>query len=528
MAKDPAERPQSAQELVTALDDIASAPLPTGRRKAAIAAAIAALLLATALVTRGQIRNLAQRLKGAGVGASTISTLAVLPFTNNSGNSDDQYFSDGMTDELARALSRVPRLRVASRTSSYAFRGKAIPAQQIGRTLNVAGLVEGTVRRAGNRLRITAQLTDANSGLVVWTDRFERPADSVFKVQDELTSAIVTALTPSLRGEKAADVAIKSRGTTDPVAYDLYLRGLFEWNTRGIGPILAGIKDFQSAVARDSTFARAYAALASSYVLLPQYGGYDKYPIQQALDRVRATASRALRLDSTLAEPHAALAAALHWSWRWTEAEEEYQRAIALDPNFPTAHAWHAFWLNDVGRADESLAELKRARELDPLSQVIADNLCQRASTLGRFALAEKPCKEARDGSQFDGPALNEMLRGKFDSAAADWGRVTYGHFAGGMVAYSLAQGGRRAEAVKMLREFEHRGATEPMNVALAYLGLGDNDNALLWLDRAVDRHEDSLSDYVTPVTGPILAPVRRDPRFRKIVDKMGLSVYAN
>jgi serine/threonine-protein kinase len=528
MAKDPADRPQSAQDLLTALDDIASTPLPTGKRKAAIAATLAALVLATAFAMRGQIRNLAQRVKGAGGAASTISTLAVLPFTNNSGNSDDQYFSDGMTDELARALSRVPRLRVASRTSSYAFRGKAIPAQQIGRALNVGGLVEGTVRRAGNRLRITAQLTDARNGLVVWTDRFERPADSVFKVQDELTSAIVTALTPSLRGDKAVDVAVESRGTNDPVAYDLYLRGLFEWNRRGIEPLLAGIKDFQSAVARDSSFARAYAALASSYVLLPQYGGYDKYPVQQALDRVRATASKALSLDSTLAEPHAALAAALHWSWRWTEADEEYQRAIALDPNFPTAHAWHAFWLNDVGRAEESLAELKRARELDPLSQVIADNLCQRASALGRFALAEQPCKEAREGNQFDGPALNEMLRGKYDSAAASWGRVRYGHFAGGMVAYSLAQGGHRAEAAKMLKEFERRGATEPMNVALAYLGLGDNDNALLWLDRAVDRHDDSLSDYITPVTGPILAPVRRDPRFRKIVDRMGLSVYAN
>jgi tetratricopeptide (TPR) repeat protein len=349
----------------------------------------------------------------------------------------------------------------------------------------------------------------------------------VFKVQDELTEAIVTALTPSLRGEKAADVAVESRGTNDPVAYDLYLRGLFEWNRRGIWQILAGIKDFQSAVARDSSFARAYAALASSYVLLPQYGGYDKYPLQWALDRVREASSHALRIDSTLAEPHTALAAALHWSWRWSEAEEEYRRAIALDPNFATAHAWHAFWLNDVGRAEESLTELKRARELDPLSQVIADNLCQRASTLARFALAEQPCKEARDARQFDGPALNEMLRGKYDSAAADWGRVSYGHFAGGMAAYSLAHGGHRVEASKMLKDFERRGATEPMNVALTYLGLGDNDKALLWLNRAVDLHDDSLSDYVTPVAGPILAPLRGDPRFRKIVERMGLGMYA-
>ena len=216
---------------------------------------------------------------------------------------------------------------IASRTSSYAFKGKGVPVQQIGRTLNVGGLVEGTVRRAGNRLRITAQLTDAKSGLVVWTDRFERPADSVFQVQDELTKAIVTSLTPKLRGEKAGAVAAESRGTTDPEAYDLYLRGRFEWNERNISSIQQAIKDFERAVARDPSFARAYAALASSYALLPQYGGYDSFPIRESLLRTREAASRALLLDSTLAEPHAALGLALECNWRWKEAEQVFHQA---------------------------------------------------------------------------------------------------------------------------------------------------------------------------------------------------------
>jgi serine/threonine-protein kinase len=311
------------------------------------------------------------------------------------------------------------------------------------------------------------------------------------------------------------------------VAYDYYLRGRFEWNKRGIASIQEGMKDFEQAVARDSSFARAYAALASSYVLLPQYGGYDNFPLRETLDQTRKAAERALSLDPTLAEPHAALAGALNWSWRWAEAEREYRRAIELDPTYPTAHAWYAFWLNDVGRPDESLTEIKRGHELDPLSHVIADNLCQRASALMAFRFAERPCKDAREARQFDGPAFNELLRAQYDSAAADWKQVGYGQSAAGMAAYSLARGGHRAQAVAMLKEFERNGAKEPLNVSLAYLGLGDKDNALLWLNRAVDRHEDSLTDYATPLAGPILAPLRSDPRFQKIIEKMGLTEYA-
>ena len=525
MEKEPGARPQSAREVVKALDDSALMRPPLAGWKIGALVAIVLLLLAAAIMLRGPIANWVRRVSGGG--DPVISTLAVLPFTNNSGNPQDEYFSDGMTDELARALSRVPRLSIASRTSSYAFKGKAVAAQQIGRALNVGGLVEGTVRRAGNRLRITAQLTDANTGLVVWTNSFERAADSVFQVQDELTKAIVTELTPKLRGEKAGAVAAESRGTTDPEAYDLYLRGRFKWNKRGITSLQEGIKDFERAVAKDSSFARAYAALASSYALLPQYGGYDSFPIRESLTRTRDAATRALRLDSTLAEPHTALAAALNWNWRWAEAEQEYLHAIALDSTYPTAHQWYSFWLNDVARAEESLAEIKRARELDPLSEVIADNLCQRASMLGDYHLAEKPCKEARDAQKFDGIAFSETLRGQYDSAAADWKRVGYIQSNAGMAAYSLAKGGHRAEATAMLRKFERNGAKEPLNVALAYLGLGDNDNALLWLDRAVDKHEDSLTDYATPLTGPIFTPLRGDPRFRKVIAKMGLAEYA-
>ncbi|HZE09061.1 MAG TPA: protein kinase, partial [Gemmatimonadaceae bacterium] len=522
--KDPAARPQSAGELLKMLDDSASTVARS--RSWLVAPAVVTIVLVAALLFRDRIGGSAHFASPAADAPATISTLAVLPFANTSGNSQDEYFSDGMTDELARALSRVPSLRIASRTSSYAFKGKAAPAQQIGRTLNVSGLVEGTVRRSGNRLRVTAQLTDARSGLVVWTDGFERPAADVFQVQDDLTKAIVTELTPALSGSRAGSVAAESRGTTNPEAYDLYLRGRFEWNKRDLNSVLEGVRDFERAIAKDSSFARAYAALASSYVILPQTGGYDRYPIREALARVRAASSRALAFDSTLAEPHAALALALNSNWQWAPAQQEYLRAIALGPNYPTAHQWYAFWLQDVGRPEEALAEIERARALDPLSQVIADNLCERSAIVGRPQLGAQACKEARDANLFDGNALAEMLRGQFDSAAADWKRARVPRSAKGLAAYSLARAGHRGEAMAMLKDLQQKGDKEPLNVSLAYLGLGDKENALKWLDRAVDRHEDTLTDYATPVSGMILAPLRGDPRFQKIIDKMGLTQY--
>jgi TolB-like protein len=198
-------------------------------------------------------------------GIASISTIAVLPFGNTGDDPKDEYFSDGMTDELAHALSRVPGLRLAGRTSSFAFKGKNVPAQEIGRTLGVAGLVEGTVRRAGDRLRITAQLTSTDDGKVLWSDTYERSAGDVFAVQDELTRAIVAALTPTLRGAPAAQVTGASRGTEDAEAYDLYLRGRYSWSMRGAENLVRAASYFRRAVQKDPRFARAHAGLAMTY-----------------------------------------------------------------------------------------------------------------------------------------------------------------------------------------------------------------------------------------------------------------------
>ena len=294
----------------------------------------------------------------------------------------------------------------------------------------------------------------------MWTNGFERPVSNVFEVQDELTKAIVAALTPKLSGDTAAAVAAESRGTIDPLAYDLYLRGRFEWNKRTTESIKEGVADFERAVARDPRFARAHAALASSYAILPDYAGRDEYPLDKSLAAVRSNASKALAIDSTLAEPHAALGEALEDTWYWAESEREFKKAIALDPSYPTGHQWYAGLLSDMGRLDDALAEMRIARKLDPLSVIIAEDLCVWETRLGHFDLAATPCKESL--VMHDGPAFNYMVRGKYDSAAVEWRRTRNIFSSLGMVAYSLARGGHRSEADALLKELEKKAGNDP------------------------------------------------------------------
>jgi serine/threonine-protein kinase len=538
LEKHAADRPQSAEEMLADLEAAVTpsgATPPTGfipargrrgwRNPLVISGAVVVAALLILFLGRGRIGPGLGGPRGAAGSDGSINTIAVLPFANIGGNRQDEYFSDGMTEELARALSLMPNIQVASRTSSYAFKGKSVTAQDIGRTLHVGGVVEGTVRRAGNRLRVTAQLTNASTGLVMWTNGFERPASNVFEVQDELTKAIVAALTPKLSGDTAALVAAESRGTADPLAYDLYLRGRFEWNKRTGKDIKEGIADFERAVARDPKFARAYAALASSYAVLPQYAA-DEFPLEKSLAAVRSNVEKALAIDSTLAEPHAALGLALEQTWRWAESEREFRKAIALDPSYATAHHWYAFLLNDLGRQDDALSEARIARKLDPLSLIIASNLCYRETQLGHFDLAATPCKES-SAVHVGQNAFNYMVRGKYDSAAVEWRRAGDLLSFPGMLAYSLARGGHRSEAEAILKELEKKGGKDPLSVAIAYFGLGESDKAFAFLERAVDLNQATLKTLLAPLSSVILVPYRGDPRLQRIVDRMGLTQYA-
>ena len=392
LEKKPADRWQSADELVRQFELMATpsggmAPtvaIPAARRRIPswggwLAGAGALVVLLTG----------AYLLKGRGSAPSVdrvtseTASIAVLPLTNVGGDAKNEYFSDGMTDELATALGKIPGLRVASRTSSYAFKGKNVDVGQIGQALKVGTVLEGTVRRDGNRLRVSVQLTKVSDGLALWSDTYERQATDVFQVQDDVAKSVVAALSPTL-GTQVKTTEAKSaaaRGTENLQAYDLYLRGQFLWHGRRSDGLKQAAEYFKQAVALDPKFARAYASLALTYALYSDYAGMQP---REALPLVQQAAGRALALDNTLAEPHAALATAYQYVARYGAADEEFRRAIRLDPRYPTAHQWYGGHLLLTGRIQEAIDELSKARDLDPLSPIISANLASALAFAGR------------------------------------------------------------------------------------------------------------------------------------------------
>jgi serine/threonine-protein kinase len=395
LEKHAADRPQSANEMLAELEAAVTpsgATAPTimrpakksfwSRRNAVVALAILAVATAGAVYAysahRGSTGNSAAD-PPASSGAP-LNAVAVIPFANTGGDPRDEYFSDGMTDELAHALSRLPQVRVAGRSSSYSYKGKPIPAQEIGRALNVSAVVEGSVRRAGQRVRVIAQLTNATDGRVMWSDAFESSASDLFQVQDDFTREIVEALRPALGGAAAAAAASTSRGTDDPEAYELYLKGRYFFAKRGTAGLKRGISYFGQAAAKDPKFARARAGVSMAYSVL---GGYEASDSSARL--AMTNAGLAVALDSTLGDAHLALANAFLSATQLKEADAEFRRALKLQPDDPTTHEWYGDNLEVLGRLQEALAEEKRASALDPLSPVIAHEVAYALYLIHRF-----------------------------------------------------------------------------------------------------------------------------------------------
>jgi TolB-like protein/tRNA A-37 threonylcarbamoyl transferase component Bud32/Flp pilus assembly protein TadD len=539
LAKDPLARPVSAPALVQALDDRQLLELPanapgrsagTGRvtRRAAIALVAAVVLLGGGAAWMAR-RNMAIASPDA-VSASMagISTVAVLPFVNTGGDPKDEYFSDGMTDELAHTLATLPGLRVAGRTSSYAYKGKNAPAPEIGRTLDVAGLVEGTVRRAGDRLRVTAQLTSVVDGKVRWSDSYERPAGDVFALQDELTKAIVAAVAPALRGDRAGDIAGASRGTANTEAYDLYLRGRYFWAMRGADNLVRAAGYFRRAAEKDPAFARAHAGLAMTYGVLPFY---MSDPADTFAVRGVASATRALALDSTLADAHLALANALSTNNRPVEALPHEHTAIALEPQNATAHQWHGDNLLILGRVDEAVTELQRAVALDPLSAVMQNDLAQALLGARRFGDAIASARRARElfeSTVRPTGALAYLFAGHADSAEA-WlaVRTEADTRSPGMLAtlaLVYAAQGRWGE-VERLRAETSRPGGDPSNgveAGVIALALGDRAPLLRVLRTPAGRRQ-WLTRFYSLGCSPVTAPLLREPAFVAMLERQGL-----
>ena len=460
--------------------------------------------------------------------AMTTRTIAVLPFVNASPDPDNEYLSDGITDELINALAKVEGLRVASRTSVFALKGKAQDVRAIGALLEASEVLEGTLRRSGQNLRITAQLTSTDDGRLMWSERYDRRLDDVFAIQDEIARTIVA----KLRSTSFADVIAgpSDRHTENVEAYGSYLRGRYAWNKRTSDGVIEGIKYFEDAIAVDPSYALPYTGLADSYAL---HIDYRNVPTHEGFEKAKFYARRAIELDDTLAEAHASLAWSLFiYDWDWDGAEKEFRRAIELDPRYATAHQWYAFMLASQGKFDEALLEAHTAQENDPASVSVR-------RSLGYCYLYARKYQQARyhlDRAIAMNPTAEETYRIQgliltLDKQYAAAERVLHealalapecGSYTKATLAYSLACAGDRSYAKQIAAELEEKTRTEeyvsPVEVATVYIALGDTKRALDSVERAVDDRR-GWSAYLR--VHPILDPLRDEPRFKAIVQRM-------
>lgn len=457
--------------------------------------------------------------------------LAVLPFENLTGDAAQDYFSDGMTEEMIAQLGDLDpeHLGVIARTSVMHYKNGRAPLDQIGRELGVQYALEGSVRRDANRVRITAQLIQMKDQSHLWSRRYDRELSNTLTLESEVAREIADEIQVSLGQHTMARAAEPVQSPAPSYeAYDLYLRGRYFWNKRNPEGFLEAIGYFQQAVARDPGYARAYAGLADCYVLLPEFTGA---PPAQFLEKAREAANQALQLDDGLAEAHTSLALITeNYDWNWPAAGREYRRAIALNPNYATAHQWYAEYLAWQGRFDEASRESERARELDPLSLIIASDDAMILYYARQYDRAEARFKSVLDMDPNFSTAhrVREVYvqEGRFDLALADIGegRSLHGfpwYWSGR--AYVLGRAGREAEAreaIDQLLRLNRQKELEPAGIAWAYAGIRDADHTLFWLNRAMARRSNTMTALKVE---PGYDFLRSDPRFQDLVRRVGL-----
>jgi TolB-like protein/Flp pilus assembly protein TadD len=490
------------------------------RRPAAITGILALLLVAIPIVLWGrQLRS------PTGTEAATI---AVLPFVDTSPHADNEFLAVGLTDELINTLAQVEGLRVAARTSSFTYQATNTPVRQIAQELGVGVVLEGSIRQDGDQLRIHAQLVNAADGYNLWARSYERSPREIFTVHEDIVRAVMEQLRPGTR-PRAADLV---RGRTDDVeAYHHYLRGRYFWHQRDDPQrreenLRRSLDYFQHAIAADPSFALAHAGLADSYASLA-----GRMPPDEAYALAKAAALQALQHDETLAEGHVALARILVFhEWDWAGAGRAYRRAIELSPSYATARQWYGLYLLHLGQGDGALREIRLAQRLDPLSISVNSDVGRvlyftrsydAAVTQWRSILELDP--NSADARLYLG--LTYLQKGMFQEA-----RVEFEHWAElrreaptALLAYSYAAAGDRAEAQRLLEGLLAQGAPAAA-IALIYGQLGDRDNAFRWLERAVEERSSFL---LFIKASPRVDPLRSDPRFRELLQRIGLNTQA-
>jgi TolB-like protein/Flp pilus assembly protein TadD len=466
----------------------------------------------------------------AGVAAAPhLRSLAVLPFTNMSADPENEYFCDGLSEELINALTHVRGMRVVARTSAFAFKGRGVDVREIGRSLGVGAVLEGSVRKAGQRLRITAQLVDVEDGYHLWSGQFDREIKDVFDIQEEISLRIVDHLKLQLLQEERD--RILKRATDDHEAYDCYLKGRYAWYRRYEKGFQTSLRYFEQAIEKDPGYALAHAGIADTFGSL---GLFSFMSPHQAYARARAAANRALEIDPELAEGHASLGwIAMWYDWDWLAAERHLLKAIQLTPGYTPAHHWHGLLLSITGRFDDSIRAVKEARRLEPVEAVIPTHLGWVLYMARRF---EESIRELREVIETDpGFSVAYWYLGWNFMAEQRWGEaisalrklveLTAGSAAAaGTLGLAYGWAGRKEEAREILGRLDALARERYVGSlwrAFVWMGLGDLDRTFESLEKAFVERESGLATFGVI---PLFDGLRGDARFQALVHKMGLA----
>jgi serine/threonine-protein kinase len=535
LRKEPENRYQSAQDLEVDLRLLATpaseAVVPVSglkwawRGRVKVAAIVLAIL--SALIVGLQLRRWQQHLLTSSTGR--IESIAVLPLQNLSGNLEQDYFADGMTDELISSLAKISSLRVISRTSSMQYKGARKSLPQVGRELHVDAVVEGTVRRWGDHVKITADLIYAPTDRHLWSESYERDLRDVFALQSEVAMAIAQGINVKLTSQEKA--RLSTSRPVNPSAYEAYLQGRYYWNKRTSDGVTKGIAYFDRAIQIDPDYALAYAGLADSYLVL---GDYRYRPPQDAFPKAKAAALKALEKDEGLAEAHAPLGSAeALYDRDWTSAEREFQRALELNPSYATAHLWYGVYLAEMGRLDQAFTEVKRAQQLDPLSPIISTDL----GTLFYFARDyDGAIGQLRKTLEMDQTFFLAYLglgdayqqEGKYQEAveaylkAATLAGESPATVASLQKAYATSgwKGFLEEWLNQMLARTRHNYVA-PYPIAELYMRLNQKDRALAWLEKAFEERSPEL---LSLKVDPVFDGLRSDSRFQNMLRRIGLA----
>lgn len=525
--KDPALRYASARDITVDMHRLTTGSVTRAlaARRRSLALKIAAAVMAIAIL--GVAAWLVH--KRSASESKLIHSIAILPLANLSGDPQQEYFADGMTEALITELSQIQSLKVISRTSVMRLKGTNKSLPQIARELDVDGIIEGSVLHSGNRVRITAQLIYGPSDTHLWAKSYETDLKDVLTLQSEISRAVANEISAKVTPQEQTQLA--RAPTLNPEAHDLYLKGRYYWNKRTEESLNRSIEYFNQAIAKDPAYAQAYAGLADSYFAL---GDLAFSAPNEVFPRAKTAAARALELDPGLGEPHATLASIKYrYDRDWVGAGQEFQRAIELNPNYATAHQWYALYLAVLGQKAEAAVEIRKAQQCDPLSLMVQNVAGWVFYYARQYDRAEEQLLKVLELDPNFAPThwtLGHVYaqNGKFQAAIEEAQKAS--SLSGGAPRYiaglacAYARAGKKLEAqkrVEELKELRKRRFVDPMSLAIIYVALGDNDQAFAWLDRAV---EDNSAQLIWLKAAPLFDLIRSDPRFNDLLRRVGLA----